>query len=109
MPGLTLTGSRLGLALVLLYLAGAGFVVQDELRHTGGGWINLRGIGTTIVTAPSQATLGTLLRKAGVPRVNFAAPGTAGYLELAVHLLVTAVVIYLIGWGLEWIARRLMA
>lgn len=109
LPALPLAGSRLGLVLALLYLAGAGFFVQDELRHSGGGWINLRGLGTVIATAPSQATLGTLLRKAGVPKVNFAAPGVAGYLELALHLLVTAGVVYLLGWGLEWTARRLMA
>jgi hypothetical protein len=105
MPLLT---SRFGFLLTLIYLAGAGWVVQDELRHTGGGWINLRGMGTTIVTAPSQATIGYLLQAFGVKRINFNEPGISGYAQLALHLLVTAAVVYLIGYGIEWGARRIL-
>lgn len=104
-----LPGSRFGLVLALLYLLLGGWVVQDEVRHGHGGWINLRGMGTTLVTAPSQLTLGVLLRALGVPRVNYAGIGVAGYAELAVHLLLTAVVVYFLGSGLEWLARRLLA
>lgn len=106
---MTLLGSRLGLALGVIYLIAGIWVVQDEVRHSHGGWINLRGMGATIVTAPSQLTLGELLRALGVPRVNYNSPGIAGYAELAVHLLLTAVVVYLVGWGLEWLGRRALA
>jgi hypothetical protein len=105
MPLLT---SRLGYFLTLIYLVGAGWVVQDELRHTGGGWINLRGMGTTIVTAPSQATIGYLLGLLGVKRISFNEPGFSGYAQLVLHLLVTAAVVYLIGYGLEWGVRRIL-
>jgi hypothetical protein len=98
--------SRLGAALAFLYLAAAVYVVQDELRHTGGGWINLRGLGTLLVTFPSQLTLGLLLQAAGVSRVNFAEPGVLDYGQLALHVLATAALVYLLGWAAEWLLRR---
>lgn len=98
--------STFGLICAAIYLPVGIWVVQDELRHSGGGWINLRGMGTTLATAPSQLTLGWLLRALGVPKVNFNTPGVAGYLELFLHLVLTALVIYCLGAGLEWIARR---
>lgn len=82
-------------------------MVQDELRHSGGGWINLRGMGTAIVTAPSQVTLGWLLRTLGIPKVNFSEPRAADYLELVVHVLLTAMLIYLLVLGAELLLRRL--
>lgn len=45
-----------GAVLSLLYMAMAMDIGQEELRDTSGGWINLRGMGTMIVTAPSQVT-----------------------------------------------------
>ena len=102
--------SRVGAGLAILYLAVALWVVQEELRHSGGGWISLRGMLTGIVTAPSQATLGTALRRLGVPRVDFGHPGAPGYAELAAHVLLTAALVYLVGcllgWGAESIGRR---
>jgi hypothetical protein len=100
--------SWLGALLSLIYTALAVYVVQDELRHTGGGWINLRGLGTLLVTAPSQVTVGAVLRWLGVSKVNFAEPGVSGYVQLVVHVLASAIVIYLIGYGLEWALRRLI-
>jgi hypothetical protein len=100
--------SWLGALLSLIYTAVAVYVVQDELRHTGGGWINLRGLGTLLVTAPSQVTVGAVLRWLGVPEVNFAEPGASGYVQLVFHVLASAVVIYLIGYGGEWAVRRLI-
>ncbi len=98
--------SIVGVICAAIYLPFGIWVVQDELRHSGGGWINLRGMGTTLATAPSQLTLGWLLRALGVPKVNFNTPGVAGYLELFLHLALTALVVYCLGAGLEWIARR---
>jgi len=98
--------SWLGAALGLLYAVAAVYVVQDELRHTGGGWINLRGLGVTLVTAPSQVTFGIALEWLGVPRVNYAEPGAADYAQLILHVVVSAAVVYAVGFGIEWAARR---
>lgn len=96
----------LGAALSLLYTVAALYVVQDELKNTGGGWINLRGMGVTLVTLPSQATFGLALEWLGVPRINYSEPGLAGYSQLALHVMVSAAVVYLAGYGIEWAARR---
>ena len=98
--------SWLGAALALVYTAVAVYVVRDELRNTGGGWINLRGMGTMLVTAPSQVTLGLVLEGLGVPRVNYSEPGWGGYGQLALHVAVSAAAVYLLGYGVEWAARR---
>jgi hypothetical protein len=98
--------SWLGAILSLLYTAVAGYVVQGELRHTGGGWINLRGLGTALVTAPSQVTFGLLLEWLGVPRVNYSEPRLGGYSQLVLHVLVSAAAVFLAGCGVEWMARR---
>jgi hypothetical protein len=99
--------SPLGYALALGYLAIAGFVVHSDLVHRAGGWISLPGMGTFVVTLPSQATLGWLLRQAGVPPVNFDHPGLAGYAQLTAHLLLTSALLYAIGFGIVWGIRRL--
>ena len=100
--------SWLGAVLALLYTAVAVYVVQDELRHTGGGWINLRGMGTTLVTAPSQVTFGLVLEWLGVPRVNYSEPGLGSYGQLVLHVAVSAGVVYLLGYGIAWATRRWM-
>ncbi|MEO8138090.1 MAG: hypothetical protein ABI742_00510 [Gemmatimonadota bacterium] len=101
--------SLTGGVLAFIYLIIAGYVAQDEIRHTGGGWINLRGMGTFLVTAPSQATIGNLLSWFGVPKVSYAELGVLGYAQIILHLLVTAVLVYLLGYGLEWVVRRVLA
>lgn len=98
--------SRLGAALSLLYAAVAVYVVQDELSNTGGGWINLRGIGTVIVTAPSQLTFGLALGWLGLPEINYSEPGPRGYAQLVLHVAVSASFVYLLGYGVERAARR---
>ena len=98
--------SWLGGALSLVYLAFALWVVQDELRHSHGGWINLRGMGVTLVTAPSQVTFGVLLQRSGVRPVNYTSPGLLDYCQLVLHVAVTATLVYLLGYGIEWAVRR---
>lgn len=100
--------SWVGAILGIVYVVAAVYVVQDELRHTGGGWINLRGLGTTLVTFPSQATFGVMLQALGVPRVNYPQPGVLGYGQLVFHVVVSACVVYLVGYGIEWTVRRLL-
>lgn len=90
----------------LVYLCVAVYVVQDELRHTGGGWINLRGMATSIATLPSQVTVGTLLEAFGIQKVNFAYPRVGDYLLLLVHVFVTAACVYLGALGIESLFRR---
>jgi hypothetical protein len=98
--------SWLGVALSLLYTAAASYVVQDELRHTGGGWINLRGLGVLLATLPSQVMFGVFLEWVGVPQVNYSEPGLAGYSQLVLHVAVSAVTVYLVGYGIERAGRR---
>ena len=80
-------------------------IAWNEVRHTGGGWINLRGMLTAIATAPSQATLGTLLKKAGV-KVDYARLGAIDYAQIVLHVLATALLVYTLGWGAESLVRR---
>ena len=96
-----------GLIAAGLYLPFALYVVQDEVRHAHGGWINLRGFGTRLVTAPSQVTLGVVLRHAGVRPVDWSAPGTRGYAQLAAHVLWTATLCYAAGAAIEWLVTWL--
>lgn len=98
--------SWFGAALALLYTSVAVYVVQDELRHTGGGWINLRGMGVMLITAPSQVTFGVVLEWLGVPRVDYSEPGLGSYIQLVLHVAVSAAVVYLLGYGTEWATRR---
>lgn len=96
-------------SLTALYLVFAGYVIQDELRHSGGGWINLCGMGTVLATAPSQVTLGNLLRWLGIPKVDYADPRAGDYLELLAHLLLSAAFVYFVVLGVELLVRRLFA
>lgn len=95
-----------GGALASLYLVIAGYVAQDEIRNPGGGWITLRGMGTFILTAPSQLVFGNLLPLLGVPRIRYSDLGVSGYSQILLHLLFTALVVYFVGYGLEWLVRR---
>jgi len=95
-----------GGALASLYLVVAGYVAQDEIRNPGGGWITLRGMGTFILTAPSQLVFGNLLPWLGVPRISYNHLGVLGYSQIILHLLFTTLVVYLFGCGLEWLVRR---
>lgn len=102
---MTIYQSRLGAVLSVLYLLAATYLVADDLRSSGGGWINLRGLGVVLVTFPSQVTLGLLLEAAGVT-VNYSHPGLTDYGQIALHLVVTAAAVYLLGWAVEWLWRR---
>jgi hypothetical protein len=44
-----------------------------------------------------------------VKPVNLSKPGFSGYAQLVVHLLVSAIVVYFLGWGIEWGFRRILA
>lgn len=93
--------------LTLLYLGIAVFIAQDEVRNSHGGWINLRGFGTVLVTAPSQIVVGSVLRFVGVSDVNYADLGFADYAQISLHILVTAIMVYFIGAGLHFLGHKL--
>jgi hypothetical protein len=105
---MTLLGSKTGYVLAAIYLAIAAFMVRNDLVYTVGSWIKLSGMGTFIVTLPSQGTLGFLLDAMGVPKVNFDHPGFWDYLQLLAHVLLTATLVYLVGFGLAAGTRRLL-
>lgn len=92
-----------------IYLMAAGYFVWEDLRYTGGGWINLRGMGAVIVTAPSQVTLGNLLTAIGFQKVNYNDPGAWDYIQIVAHLLLSAAFIYAVALGLQLLVRRLLA
>ncbi len=100
---MSLLRSWVGGALTALYLILAIYIAQDEVRNSHGGWINLRGFGTVVVTAPSQILLGPILKMIGVGEVNYADLGFADYSQIALHILVTACIVYLIGAGLQFL------
>lgn len=96
-------------SITAIYVVIASYVTVDEVRHTGGGWINLRGMGTWLVTAPSQAVLGNLLRAFGISKVNYADLRLGDYLELIAHILLSALFVYLLFLGVELLVRRLFS
>ena len=99
--------SWLGYALALLYVVAAVYFIDGELRAVG-GWINLRGLGVALATLPSQLTFGFLFEAMGW-KVNYFDLGVTGYLQIAFHVLATAVVFYLVGYGIERLGRRFFA
>jgi hypothetical protein len=104
---MSLLASRAGYVLAIVYLGIAAFVVHAEVRAPGGNWIKLSGMGTFLITLPSQGTLGVILVRVGIPKVNFDDPGFGGYSQLLGHVLLTAFLVYLLGAGLEWGVRHI--
>lgn len=100
---MSLFRSRLGGALTAVYLVLAIYIAQDEVRHSHGDWINLRGLGTVLVTAPSQIVVGSVLKMLGVADVNYADLEFSDYSQIALHILVTASIVYLVVAGLQFL------
>lgn len=100
--------SRVAGVLALLYALVATYITQDEVRHSHGGWINLRDFGTVIITAPSQLLLGPVLKAIGVSDVNYADLKFADYALLATHVIVSAIIVYFIIAGLHALTVKLM-
>ena len=98
--------SWLASTLATVYVVVAALIIRWEVRNTGGGFINLRAFGTNAVTAPSQLILGPVFRALGVARIDIDDPGPSGWVQLTVHVVVTAALVYAVGWGIEWLARR---
>ena len=97
--------SWLGYALAAAYVAFAIPFIHRALNATG-GWISLKGLDVAIATIPSSFTFGLLFETLGW-RANYSDLGVLGYAEIAFHVLVTAAVVYAIGYGIERALRRL--
>lgn len=98
-----------GLALALFHCVLTCWVWRAEERNNHGGFINLNGIGTMLLSAPSWLTLGRLLRRLGVPRPRWHEPGLGGRLEIGAHVVATSGLVYLLGWLLERLAVAVFA
>ena len=97
--------SWFGYLLAAAYIAFAIPFIHRALNATG-GWISLKGLDIAIATIPSSFTFGLLLETLGW-RPNYSERGVLEYLEIAFHVLVTAAVVYAIGYGIQWVLRRL--
>lgn len=79
-----------GAVVALIYVVFAIWVIHGERVSTGGGWINLRGMGAWLVTAPISLPcewLGFKLDYRSNAQMGFAVLGTA----LLLYLLVAGV------------------
>lgn len=101
--------SWFALALALAHFALLCHVWRGELRNRHSGFINLNGIGTIVLSLPSWLTLGTLLRRLGVPKPSLQDPRLAARSEYVTHALLTSALVYLLGWLLETAVRALFA
>lgn len=99
--------SWFGYTFAVVYIAWVIPYIHRAL-HATGGWINLKGLDIAIGTFPSSFTIGLLLETLGW-RPDYSNMGVLEYLEIGFHVIVTAVVVYAIGYGIEWAVRRLSA
>jgi hypothetical protein len=91
-----------------LYLILAIYIAQDEVRNSHGGWINLRGFGTVLVTAPSQVLLSPVLHVFGVSGVNYAELGFGDCAQIALHILATAIIVYFVAAGIHFLCLTIV-
>ena len=98
--------SWLGWVLAGVYIAVAIPMIRHELTVSG-GWISLKKLGVAIITFPSSFTLGFLFEFLGW-NPSYSNIGVAGYLDIAFHVLATAAFVYALGYGIEWVIRRLL-
>ena len=91
--------SKLGAVLALAYAAFAIWVVFTERATPGGGWINLNGMASYLVTLPVSAPMEML----------GARPDYQKTFDMTAAILVCAALVYLAGAGLEWLVRLLVS
>ncbi len=90
-----MTLSKTGLVLAALYAAGASWVVWTERVNTGGGWINLRFMGSYLATFPVAGLAEWMGMKLDFRRS----------LDVMVAVGGCAVSFYFLGWGVERLFR----
>jgi hypothetical protein len=83
------------------YVVIAVVIIGQDFNCGGGLDINICGLGTLLVTFPSYVTVGRLFSSFGLAIKFSHTPDAADILQLAVHILLCAVIVYLIAFGLE--------
>jgi hypothetical protein len=91
--------SRFGGVLAVIYLAFAIWVLIQDRTTTGGGWISFNGMSTYIVTMPVSAPFELLGYKLDFKR----------NLDMTVAIGGCALLVYLVGAGLAWLAGMLVS
>lgn len=90
--------SRFGAMLAIAYIVFAVWVVWMDRTTTGGGWINLRGMGSVLATAPFSLPMEILGWKLDYRR----------NIDMGIGILACAALAYLIGAGLATLASFLV-
>jgi hypothetical protein len=98
-----------GLIPAVIYVVLAVWVVYEEFNCSGGMDINFCGLGTILVTFPSQIILGSLFSRIGW-EINFMhRPDLVDVTQLTIHIGFSALFVFLVGYGFGWIVRKAFA
>lgn len=100
--------NKIGLSLVVLYTVAAFVIALQDFNCGGGLDINICGLGTVFVTFPSYLTVGWVFSKLGLA-INFRhrSPSASDLALLTTHIIICAVIVYLIALGLQRAISRL--
>ena len=91
--------------LAALYIALVILVAWQDFSCGGGLDLNFCGFNTTILTFPSQITVGRIFARMGM-HIDYMhrQPNNSDLGQLAVHIIVTAAFVFLIGLGIGRLA-----
>jgi hypothetical protein len=102
--------SLLGTILAAAYFLFAVWVAYDDYKSTGGGWLNVRGLPTILVTFPVSFIASWLRKALGIDPGGFTAPLKSDFptvLMFSLFILLCTLLVYLFGAGVETIIRKL--
>jgi hypothetical protein len=102
--------SIVGAVLAAVYLVIAVWVAIEDL-HSGGGFFNLRGLATYLVTFPVSFPFFKLLAIIGADESRFSIPlkySLANVTMLAAFISVCTALVYVLGTVIEFGFRKLM-
>lgn len=103
----SLTGATLAIIYIIFALSIAtGDFNCGKTDNIDG--FNFCGLATSIITFPSLLTVGLVLDQFGIKVNHRTAPSILDIFLVALHIGITSIVIYGIGYGIEWIVRRLI-
>lgn len=96
--------------LTILYAAVAIAVASQDFNCGGGLDLNFCGFNTTIMTLPSQLTVGRIFANAGM-RIEYMrrTPNASELEQLAVHITVSAIFVFLVGYGIGRLGSYFMS
>lgn len=93
--------SLTGTICAAFYVVIAVVIIAQDFNCGGGLDINICGLGTLLVTFPSYVTIGRLFSSVGLAIKFSHSPAASDIFQLTVHILICAVIVYLIVYGLE--------